>query len=377
MTTGGLLFIPDISGFSQFVEKTEIEHCQFIIQKLLEVLINSNQLQLEVSEIEGDAILFYKFGTPPQSKEIYEQVEKMFCDFHHMLRSMSVRRLCQCGACKEAEHLSLKIITHQGEFTTYNIKEFSKLIGKDVIRAHQLLKNDIPEHEYWLVTDNLYRQHFKREELPEWMQWMQGSKDVENDSIGYQYVFLKPLLEKIPEQSRFPSAAQRGKKELIRVTKEMSAEFMQLFYLAVNLDLRSQWMEGVKAVDKMGNPNNIVGVSHRCVFENSSQELITSYIHASDTCIEYEETTADGQRTTHFQFCEAGEGRTAASIAVYVNKNVLKEMMFSLFMKKRIKAFLERTLNNLALLYERESAGDPHPNHHHHDHKPDELFHHN
>jgi hypothetical protein len=144
---------------------------------------------------------------------------------------------------------------------------------------------------------------------------------------------------------------------------------MQLFYLAVNLDLRSQWMEGVKTVDKMGNPNNIVGVSHRCIFENSSQEFITSYIHASDTSVEYEETTADGQRTTHFGFCEAGEGRTAASIAVYANKNVLKEKLFSLFMKKRITGFLERTLKNLELLYERESAGNPHPNHHRHDQK--------
>jgi hypothetical protein len=64
-------------------------------------------------------------------------------------------------------------------------------------------------------------------------------------------------------------------------------------------------------------------------------------------------------------------------MAIFVNKNVLKEVMFSLFMKKRIAGFLDRTLNNLVLLYERESAGDTHPNHHHHDHQPDELFHHN
>jgi Protein of unknown function (DUF2652) len=53
----GLLFIPDISGFSRFVSQTEIEHSRLIIQELLEILINANQMGLEISEVEGDAIL--------------------------------------------------------------------------------------------------------------------------------------------------------------------------------------------------------------------------------------------------------------------------------------------------------------------------------
>ena len=61
METKGLLFIPDISGFTRFVNETEIEHSRLIIQELLETLINTNEIGLEISEIEGDAILFYKF----------------------------------------------------------------------------------------------------------------------------------------------------------------------------------------------------------------------------------------------------------------------------------------------------------------------------
>ena len=63
--TEGYFFIPDISGFTRFVNETEIDHSRLIIQELLEILINSNQIGLEVSEIEGDAILFYKFGESP------------------------------------------------------------------------------------------------------------------------------------------------------------------------------------------------------------------------------------------------------------------------------------------------------------------------
>ena len=55
MENKGLLFIPDISGFTQFVNETEIDHSRLIIQELLEILINANEIGLEISEIEGDA----------------------------------------------------------------------------------------------------------------------------------------------------------------------------------------------------------------------------------------------------------------------------------------------------------------------------------
>src|SRR5882724_9345641 len=142
MENKGILFIPDISGFTRFVNETDISHSRLIIQELLEILINANQIGLEVSEIEGDAILFYKFGESPDVKAVYKQVEKMFCEFHRYLNAYDERRFCQCDACISAINLTLKVITHYGEFTGYNVKNFNKLIGKDIIVAHQLLKND-------------------------------------------------------------------------------------------------------------------------------------------------------------------------------------------------------------------------------------------
>ena len=41
MENKGLLFIPDISGFTRFVNAVEIEHSRFIIQELLETLIKT------------------------------------------------------------------------------------------------------------------------------------------------------------------------------------------------------------------------------------------------------------------------------------------------------------------------------------------------
>src|ERR1700710_2220627 len=107
MENKGLLFIPDISGFTRFVNETHIDHSRLIIQALLELLINANDTELEVSEVEGDAILFYKFGKPPDLETLYKQVEKMFCAFHRHLAVYDFYRFCQCEACVSAINLSL------------------------------------------------------------------------------------------------------------------------------------------------------------------------------------------------------------------------------------------------------------------------------
>src|SRR5210317_526358 len=92
-----LIFIPDISGFTQFVSETELNHSQHIITELLEALIGANQTGLEISEIEGDAILYYRFGEAPSAQELLDQVQKMFVHFHEHIARYENRRICQCG----------------------------------------------------------------------------------------------------------------------------------------------------------------------------------------------------------------------------------------------------------------------------------------
>ena len=110
-----LIFIPDISGFTEFVNQTAIEHSQHIISELLEVIIDANQLELTISEIEGDAVLFYKNDYIPEFKDIIAQSKEMFLRFHSYLNEIDKTNVCQCGACKTASNLTLKFITHLGD----------------------------------------------------------------------------------------------------------------------------------------------------------------------------------------------------------------------------------------------------------------------
>src|SRR5688572_3960276 len=248
MENRGLLFIPDISGFTRFVNETEINHSRLIIQELLEIMINSNQIGLEVSEIEGDAILFYKFGKSPELEELYKQVEKMFCEFHRHLNAYDQLRYCYCTACTSAIKLTLKIITHYGEFTGYNVKNFSKLIGKDIIVAHQLLKNDIPQHEYWLITQNLEQD--KPEGPANWMQWTRSAKQTETGEIPFYYTPLTPLKKTITPEAP-PQLELKDRTKMVSVSREYDAHIITMFHASGDLRYRSQWQEGVQKIEEL------------------------------------------------------------------------------------------------------------------------------
>ncbi len=140
------IFIPDISGFTDFVTTTDISHSRHIISELLELIIDSNRLDMDVSEVEGDAVLFYKFGEVPKPDKVLEQAEHMFVAFHSHLRQYDTHRICQCGACSSASGLTLKMVAHAGELEPISIRGHEKLHGSDLILAHRLLKNDVPIH---------------------------------------------------------------------------------------------------------------------------------------------------------------------------------------------------------------------------------------
>jgi len=81
----GIIIIPDISGYTDFVAGICIEAGRYISYELLSTLMAHNILDMKVSEIEGDAILFYQFGTCPKINDIITQYEIMLKAFHTKL----------------------------------------------------------------------------------------------------------------------------------------------------------------------------------------------------------------------------------------------------------------------------------------------------
>jgi len=147
-----LFFIPDIGGFTKFVTETEISHSRHIIGVLLELLVDSNEIGLEVSEFEGDAVFFFRTGALPSVGDLIAQSLRMYRNFHQHLRQQEQLRVCQCGACSRMHKLTLKFVAHAGPATTMEVKGRTKFIGRSVIVVHRLLKNNVADKEYLLVT---------------------------------------------------------------------------------------------------------------------------------------------------------------------------------------------------------------------------------
>ncbi len=271
-----LLFIPDISGFTQFVTDTEINHSHSIIAELLEIIIDSNQLGLTVSEIEGDAVLFYRYQEVPSVNELLEQTQKTFMDFHRHLRRYEKDRVCNCGACRQAVQLSLKIIAHTGNITLINIKNHQKLYGPAVITAHRLLKNEIKENEYLLIADSSRGTIDKSHLGPEsdWAEIKEGRSNYEDvGEINYKYIPLSPLHERVPPPEPFP----QGKTMANPIVKEIyiACPVDRLFEFLANLELRTQWSKVVKRVVFDSGKINRPGIKHTCILNSGVLNFVT------------------------------------------------------------------------------------------------------
>jgi hypothetical protein len=341
----GLLFIPDISGFTRFVTETEIDHSRRIIQELLEVVIDANQLGLEVSEVEGDAVLFFKFGASPDLKQLYEQVERTFRQFHERLAAYEISRFCQCRTCVSASSLTLKIITHYGEFTSYNVRTFNKLIGRDVIVAHQLLKNDIDQHEYWLVTSDLLRDG-PPAELPDWITWHRGSKRTENGDVPFQYAPLSELRRNLtPGPLRDLELSRRSR--MFSASREYAAHIITLFHASGDFTYRDRWQEGVRSVEEVSHYLPRIGMQYRRVMEDGQVTVYASSYSFRPDRIEFSETDADKSASSYFTLEKLDTYRTKLTVDYYLKKGAVRELWFTMAKKEAMEASLNRSLLNL------------------------------
>ena len=346
MENRGLLFIPDISGFTRFVNEVEIEHSRFIIQQLLEVLIKANDSGLEISEVEGDAILFYKFGEPQQLDTLYKQVERMFQAFHGYLIAYDNRKICQCKACISAVGLSLKVITHYGEFTPLSVQGFNKLIGKDVIIAHQLLKNDIPQHEYWLVTKELLKNE-QPAALAKWMRWDTSTKHTETGKINFHYTQLGPLKNEIPRQHTQMDVSKKIK--MLSVSKDYEIDIKTLCYTVVHFEFRHLWYAGIKTIDEVEHFLPGIGSRHRHVMDNGKIELmyISSFIYDPEGKTIFSETNEKDKSTINFIAEKTGDHTSRLTLEIYFQPSIIRQTLFNRFEKKKKSEELQQSLERL------------------------------
>ena len=192
-----LICIPDISGFTKFMSDTDIEMSSKVIPSLLNKVIYASDIGLKVSEIEGDAILFYRSGELPSLEVLVNQCKKFYNEFYSQLNLLQDKYNAQEQALDFPNTLGLKIIMHYGDqVSAVPIGKNIKLMGEDVIIAHRLLKNKVPYEEYILMSENIL-QLYDDEEINRFFNWENlHENEAQYKHIGdikYCYIDLKPL----------------------------------------------------------------------------------------------------------------------------------------------------------------------------------------
>lgn len=146
----GYLVLADISGYTSFLAKVELEHAHEILTDLLEVIVDKFQSLLMISKLEGDAVFAYVDENKIVRGEVLlELVENTYVAFRQRRDTSNRATSCSCRACQSMPSLELKFFVHCGSFMVQHVAGIKELVGSDVNLVHRLMKNQITEHTGW------------------------------------------------------------------------------------------------------------------------------------------------------------------------------------------------------------------------------------
>jgi Protein of unknown function (DUF2652) len=155
----GYLLIADISGYTEFLTGSELDHAQAIMQALLGSLVGAIAEPLRLAKVEGDAVFCYaptKLVVRPQT--VLDVADDLYVRFTAALEHTIRNTTCPCRACRHAAELGLKFVLHHGQYIEHVIAGNNELTGTAVIVVHRLMKNHIREktgiEAYLFVTDS-------------------------------------------------------------------------------------------------------------------------------------------------------------------------------------------------------------------------------
>jgi len=149
-TQTGYLVLADISGYTSFVAKTEIEHANIALSYLLETLVEKLSGLLTISKLEGDAVCSYMEESKlPSGKALLDLIDETYMAFRDRAEALYSQATCSCKACKAIPTLDLKFMVHHGDFIIQQVAGIKDLLGTSVNLIHRLAKNHVTESTGW------------------------------------------------------------------------------------------------------------------------------------------------------------------------------------------------------------------------------------
>ncbi|SDG19587.1 DUF2652 domain-containing protein [Chitinophaga filiformis] len=286
-TTNATILIPDISGFTEFMTTTELNHSTLAINMLIDAMIKAIGDEYEVVEIEGDAVLLVRKGSAPSREEILNTCMNIFNAFHYQRKWMQQHMVCPCGACQAITNLTLKFVVHHGPVAEITVGRFVKQSGPEMIIAHRLLKNSIDSNEYLLITEKLFDDVTDapvRDEL----EWVSSSEDYPSiGTVNYRFALLNKARERVPELPALKN--DYCVDGTCYVEKPIPANYRDVYMVVMNIPGRAEWVPGLRKVEQ-DIPAVFIGSIHYCTFDNYQAIISPLRMTISDEQVFYAES---------------------------------------------------------------------------------------
>lgn len=272
-TQHGYLVIADISGFTSYLAKVELEHAHEILTDLLEIIVKEFKTLLTISKLEGDAVFAYvPEASTPGGERILELIENTYVAFRHQRESSQRNTTCKCNACQSIPTLDLKFFVHHGDFIVQQVSGIQELVGSDVNLIHRLMKNHITENTGWkaymLFTSQAF-QHMdvRPEEFHQQVESYEHLGDIEVFCLDlhkrYKAIKLAKRIVVSPEEADFSFSI------------ELPAPAPVVWYYLTDLEKKSQAFNGSAIFTAKSRPGgrNGPGASNHCAHGKNLEGL--------------------------------------------------------------------------------------------------------
>ena len=136
----GSLLVADLTGYTAYLARGELEHAPTIAGDLLETIVGRLDPPFRLAKFEGDAAFLFAEDGRAEGSLLLDAVEASYLAFRRRLRSLEAATTCDCVACRQAPRLDLKFFVHHGSYVRGRIAGRDELAGSSIILVHRLLK---------------------------------------------------------------------------------------------------------------------------------------------------------------------------------------------------------------------------------------------
>jgi hypothetical protein len=230
-------------------------------------------------------------------------------------------------------------------------------MGKDVIIAHRLLKNDIRGEEYILLSED-YLATQTEEELQtsfSWTKLEKGSSQYEYlGEVHYRYAFLTPLRLLMTTISPFEYKKIFPNTILARQKIEVPLPFV--LRIIRNFRLKPKWMVGMSAVHYDTSTANRITPAYKCDLNRGQIDLQAVQTDTSQERVVYIEKVSKFRiypNSLLFYYLRQNEdGHTLLTIEFHYSRVLVGRRFHFFFGKRRMRIFLGKSIQKLKALCE-------------------------